>query len=190
MNNIFFTSDTHFYHDNIIKFCNRPADNIEQHNDFLISNWNNIVGKRDVVWHLGDFAMLTKKNSPNNCVMKGYRKIIGRLNGKINLILGNHDKMSRETYNCFSQVYDFGKTININKETITLCHFPLRAWNKSMYGSFHLFGHVHGRLEYTNTRTSCDVGVDVPDWKYAPVPWDIIRCKLINKLNKNDKNNI
>ena len=52
---VFFTSDTHFYHGNIIRFCNRPFKDVETMNETIISNWNNTVGQDDIVFHLGDF---------------------------------------------------------------------------------------------------------------------------------------
>ena len=54
--NVYFTSDTHFQHGNIIKFCNRPYSNVEEMNNAIIENWNSVVGPNDIVFHLGDFA--------------------------------------------------------------------------------------------------------------------------------------
>ena len=56
-NKVFFTSDTHFYHGNIIRFCNRPFKSVEMMNETIISNWNNTVGQDDIVFHLGDFCL-------------------------------------------------------------------------------------------------------------------------------------
>ena len=55
---VFFTSDTHFYHANIINFCKRPFANVETMNEALIENWNAVVGVDDIVFHLGDFFVL------------------------------------------------------------------------------------------------------------------------------------
>lgn len=76
----FFTSDTHFGHANIIRFCNRPFRNVEEMNEALIENWNLVVSEDDTVFHLGDFAF-----GGSNV----WKSIIPRLNGHINLIIGN-----------------------------------------------------------------------------------------------------
>ena len=78
----FFTSDTHFNHANIISFCNRPFKDVEQMNEVMIANWNHVIGKDDSVFHLGDFCLGGAAE---------WTKILDRLNGKIYLIMGNHD---------------------------------------------------------------------------------------------------
>ena len=77
----FFTSDTHFNHANIIKFCNRPFKDVEQMNETLIANWNRVIGPNDTVFHLGDFCLGGAAE---------WTKVLDRLNGKIYLIMGNH----------------------------------------------------------------------------------------------------
>jgi calcineurin-like phosphoesterase family protein len=175
-----FVSDTHFGHYNIIRHCNRPW-NSDEHDEALIQRWNAIVGKRDVVYHLGDFAMF-KAVKDGELRMKVYRRTRMRLNGKIHLVLGNHDKMSQDTYNCFTTVSSGIKDIKIDKQKVTLCHYPMRSWNCSFHGAWHFFGHVHSRLEGVDTGLSCDVGVDVPAWNYTPVPWDVLKDKMEKKV--------
>jgi len=180
MKNTFFTADTHFYHDNIIRHCGRPWKTTDEHNEALISNWNNAVNKGDTVYLLGDFAMIPAQDNgmPR---MKLYRKLRMKLNGRIILIKGNHDQMSQEIYKeCFSEVHDL-REISVDGQKLTLCHFPMRSWNASVHGRGHLFGHVHGRLENVDTGVSCDVGVDVPEWNYTPVAWDVLKIKLQKK---------
>jgi calcineurin-like phosphoesterase family protein len=179
MSSVLFIADSHFSHFNIIRHCNRPWKTIEEHDEALIERWNLIVSKRDIVYHLGDFAMIPKQ--PGIPSMKLYRKLRNRLNGRIHLAVGNHDHMSQEMYSSFSKVYDFGTEISVDGEKITLCHFPMRSWNRSFHGSMHLFGHVHGRLENVDTGVSQDVGVDVPQWNYSPVPWDILKPIMLKK---------
>jgi len=57
MAKVFFTSDTHFNHVNIIKYCSRPFSSVEEMNREMIARWNSVVGPEDTVFHLGDFAM-------------------------------------------------------------------------------------------------------------------------------------
>ena len=80
---IWFTSDLHFGHQNIIKFCNRPWKTVEEMNEGLIANWNSVVKDDDIVFDLGDFAF-----APNS----KWKEILSRLNGIHYLILGNHAK--------------------------------------------------------------------------------------------------
>lgn len=61
---VYFTSDTHFYHSNIIGFCKRPFKNVEDMNETLIENWNRVVGQDDIVFHLGDFCLGGPMNGP------------------------------------------------------------------------------------------------------------------------------
>ena len=76
---VFFTSDTHFYHANIIELCHRPFRSVDNMNEMLIANWNKVVGADDIVFHLGDFCL---GNSGK------WNRILDRLNGMIYLILG------------------------------------------------------------------------------------------------------
>ena len=191
--NIFFTADCHFSHDNIRKHCNRPWSNINDHDQGLIENWNKTVGRKDTTYILGDFAMI-KKSNDGIPPMKKYRKIIHALNGKKILIIGNHDSMNQETYACFTKVYDGIRDMTIDRQKITLCHYPMRSWNCSFHGAWHFFGHVHGRTPEQDGMLSCDVGVDVPEWNYTPVSWDQLKAKFAIKKtkwldywNKNDK---
>lgn len=180
MKNILFSGDPHFFHENIIRHCGRPWKTTEEHNEALITNWNKTVNKGDTVYLLGDFAMIPTQQD-NLPRMKHYRKLRMRLNGRIILIRGNHDQMSNVVYDeCFSEVYDL-REISIDSEKLTLCHYPMRSWNASVNGRGHLFAHVHSRLEHVDTGVSCDVGVDVPEWNYAPVSWDILKVKLQKK---------
>lgn len=178
MSNIFFTADTHFFHWNIIRHCSRPWSK-EDHNEALIQRWNAIVGKRDTVYLLGDFAMISKEDAGGQPRMKMYRKLRHALNGKIILAgLGNHDKMSTEVYDCFTEVHTL-LIRKFNKIKYTLCHYPLLSWDGSFHGkTVMLHGHCHGRIKEYKDVKRMDVGVDV--WNYAPVPLELIEYKINN----------
>jgi calcineurin-like phosphoesterase family protein len=85
----FFTSDTHFGHENIIKYCKRPFANAKEMDKVLVQNWNKVVGPDDLVYHLGDFAVGGGPAGP----------YLDQLNGKIILIHGNHDERIDHLYN-------------------------------------------------------------------------------------------
>lgn len=85
---VHFTSDTHFYHKNIVEYCSRPYRTLDGHPDVqtmnrdMVAKWNAMVGKDDLVIHMGDFGF----GAPGRLL--GIRQA---LNGKMLLIRGNHD---------------------------------------------------------------------------------------------------
>jgi len=81
--NIFYSSDHHFFHKNILKYCPRPWNTIEEMNEGMIQRWNSVVGPDDVVYYLGDFAFGSVEKQ---------RAIIVRLNGQKIIVRGNHDR--------------------------------------------------------------------------------------------------
>lgn len=147
----FFTSDTHYGHANIIKYCNRPFSNTDSMNDVLVDNINKKVGPGDVLWHLGDFAMGGELN---------VREFRDRLKCKrINLIIGNHDNRKVvHKYQLFENIYDLFEYKG--EVSIVLCHYAMKVWNKSHHGYYHLYGHSHGTLPDDQNSNSFDVGVD------------------------------
>jgi calcineurin-like phosphoesterase family protein len=157
----FFTADTHFGHANIIKYCNRPFASVEEQDETLIANWNRLVKPGDHVFHLGDFCM--------HGDLSEYRK---RLNGKITLIRGNHDKLKAAEETLFEGVHDLLRVQMCGADFI-LCHYAMRVWDKSHWNSFHLYGHSHGHMEPYGK--SMDVGVDTTLAAYAPIPAETIK---------------
>lgn len=160
--NIWFISDTHFGHSNIIKYSNRPFASVHEMNEVLITNWNALVKPNDVVWHLGDFAFM-----PSN----KFNNLIDRLNGKINIVLGNHDKAITKN-KCLNttkiSIQNYAE-LKVNNNLIVMFHYGQRVWNKSHHGSIHLYGHSHGSLPPYGK--SVDVGVDCKEitHEYRPI---------------------
>ena len=158
--NIWFTSDHHFGHKNIIKYSNRPFNSIEEMDETLVNNWNQLVKKTDFVYHLGDFSFGD---------FEEYEK---KLNGNIIFIKGSHDKYNTP-YMLVTKpsglLDEYG-----NQKTIVLCHYAMRSWEISHYASWHLFGHHHGKLEPYGL--SFDVGVDC--WDYKPVSLKQVEEKM------------
>jgi len=155
--NTWFTSDTHFGHANIVRYCNRPFANVREMDEALISNWNECVKPKDTIYHLGDFAF---RGDPS--------PIFRRLNGEKFLLLGNHDvrKVVNKLFGWVKSTYK----LRYNNQRIWLSHYAHLRWPNSHHGSFHLYGHSHGQLE--GMGRSMDVGVDV--WNYRPVHIDVV----------------
>ncbi len=169
--NYWFTSDTHFGHANIIKYCHRPfADSVAM-NDALIENWNKVVGEKDLIFHLGDFAF-GKEDYQFDSLFK-------RLNGLIVFIKGNHDRLAWRNRGKFYAAHDSYHEIEINGKDITLCHYQMSIWNKSHHGAFHLYGHSHGTLPYQSDKLSFDVGVDCHN--YRPINFDEVEAIMSKK---------
>lgn len=149
-----FISDTHFNHSNIIKYCDRPFNSVDEMNEELIKRWNNTVSKNDIVWFLGDFALGNK----DIC-----RSLIKSLNGEIRMIRGNHDHFPDSFY------YDCGikyvsKYPIILKEKFILSHAPIILEENSKF--INIYGHVHNHgSKDTFTDNSICVCVERHDYK-------------------------
>jgi calcineurin-like phosphoesterase family protein len=162
----FFTADTHFGHEAIIGMLHRPFGSVEEMDEAMIANWNAVVGPKDDVWHLGDFAYRAHPAS----IMQLYR----RLNGRKRLIIGNHDKkptlalpwMEPPAHRAFPRLEDGARVV--------LDHYAGRTWMGAHHGVVQLFGHSHGRMP--GNSQSLDVGVDC--WDFRPAAWDEIQVRL------------
>lgn len=176
--NVYFTSDTHWSHTNILNFCDRPFTSIEEMDEELIKRWNNVITNNDIVFHLGDFCFAGPQR---------WNQILKKLNGKKYLIIGNHDMQyiakdtfMSETVNYFEGIYQ-QMNIFIDDWHIYLNHYPFLAYGgaynaKRKVGQ--LFGHVHyynGSQGLDCSRLTdlfpyqYDVGVDNND--FTPVSW-------------------
>lgn len=205
----FFTSDTHFGHGNIIKYCHRPflkdvdkraleanggrwhdgewkgefasnwrlsRDAVDMMNDHLTDQINAIVGPDDTLWHLGDWCFARKEDYYRKA--KFYRDRIRCQN--INLIWGNHD--DRCISDLFNRTYDLYK-LNVESQSIILCHYAMAVWDKSHRGAWQLYGHSHSGAEpwmdkNMPGRRSIDVGVDNAKkvfGEYRPISLDELR---------------
>lgn len=167
MNNIFFTSDTHFGHKNIIRYCNRPFSSVEEMDVAMIERWNEVVGPSDTVYHLGDFSI-------NN---QSAQKYVGRLNGEIHLILGNHDKKVKMLRPAFASINHYLELRYKSNPDIILFHYAMTVWNKKHHGAWHLYGHSHGNLP-DQMNKSIDVGVDTNN--FYPYHFDEV-ARILNK---------
>lgn len=181
---LFFISDTHFFHQNILRLCERPFDTIEEHDQKLIENWNSVVGPEDTVFHLGDFCFGGAQK---------WKEIRDQLNGHIILILGNHD--IKTASQGMLTMFDYASQqmrIQVDGRTVYLNHFPFLTfahWNPDVYQrdslAFALSGHTHIRkgdtgydAQFTSLykSTQYDVGVDLNDYK--PIAWKEVNRRI------------
>lgn len=146
-----FIADTHFNHDNIIKYCNRPFSNVDEMNKYIIKQWNSVVGKDDLVYHLGDFALQSDKAIVSNLVQ--------RLNGNIILILGNHDRWGKQKFrDCgFIEVYK-----KLELDNYILSHRPVKNLEDS---KVNIHGHLHGKDNELNKDKYINVSCEVVNYK-------------------------
>ncbi len=187
---VFFTSDLHFNHENIIKYCDRPFNNEDEMNEMLIENYNKTVPYNGTCFILGDLSCCSKTKKEKLIYQ------IHRLNGDKHLILGNHDYYDDEFYldYCgFKSVSHYLEVI-VDKQLIILSHYPMLTWNHINNNSWMLYGHVHGTFnrvkdsvdkyisplnEFVGKKTM-DVGVD-NNPNYSPYSYYEIKS-LMDKL--------
>ena len=199
---IFFSSDQHFGHRNVVKFCNRPYDDEKVMGRALIENWNSVVGPEDIVVTMGDFFWFNDSHS--------IKKVVNQLNGTIYLVLGNHDK--RESFrrcdpekliildgisHIFLRCEDENRWYEKTFE-IVCSHYPLMTWSHRDRGASNVFGHIHSGL----LRSGDDYDQNLPLWKgqqldvgvdnqnFTPVSFEDILSQLADDLRRklfNDK---
>lgn len=171
--NIFFTSDLHFHHKNVIQFCNRPFGSVEHMNETLIQNWNTVVGEKDHIYMLGDFSFGSANETAD---------ILKRLKGHKHLIVGNHDRkgsadklFNRDWEKYFVDRHDYFR-LKVDGHRFVLCHFPFASWER---GYINLHGHLHSMpATYVPKFMQYDVGVDLNN--YAPISLEDAVNKAIN----------
>jgi len=170
---IWFTADTHFSHGNIMCYCNRPFGSTEEMEEVMVGNWNELVKPGDDVYHLGDFIYW-------RVAPKEMSRVFRALNGRKHLVIGNHDRP--EIMKNLGWVWmrpQFG--LNLGNEYVWLSHYAHRTWNRSFHGSWHLFGHSHGKLFPHGF--SFDAGVD--SWNFKPINLDTVWA-MMRKLEKGE----
>ncbi len=164
---IFVTSDTHFNHANIIKYCNRPFSSTKEMNEELIRRWNAKVSKNDIVIHLGDFAFGRNWES--------IKDIRNKLNGIIILVVGNHD---------YNKAYQLGKAGiiiargSLQIKSLILTHEPM-AIKDIPEGFINVHGHIHQRESPLGNR---GINVSTEKTDYSPILLNEISEILFKKL--------
>lgn len=188
--NIWLTSDLHFGHRNILKFCARPWKSIEEMDEGLIKNWNSVVGKDDIIFNLGDFAFAPDRK---------WKEILGRLNGHHYLILGNHD-VTRWPGDSIMKLFERVENqmiLKIDGRTVYLNHYPFLcyggSWREPESAVYALHGHVHSGPN--SSGKDCDrlvhlfpyqydVGVD--NNNYTPISWEEVKKKIQHQIDESE----
>lgn len=207
MSERFFTADTHFGHSNIIKYCKRYfcldefdinhleylyntgtdilgykiSDNaVYKMNDILFDNINNIVGRSDILYILGDFCW-----AQNFGDLKKFRDRINCPN--VHLVLGNHDRFPKTKYRKLFDSAEEYKEIRLKGQKLTLFHYPMASWNGAFRNGICLHGHCHGKIDSWKEKSMpglplIDVGIDV--WAYKPISFDYV-LEISDAIRKN-----
>ena len=151
------TSDLHFGHKNIMKFCAetraRFKDDVAYMTEAMIGEWNELIGESDTVYILGDVAF---------CNADDAAKIMRRLNGRKILVQGNHDRktLKDSAFNrCFAEVHHY-LDINYNGTKVVMFHYPIAEWDQMHRGSVHFHGHLHGSVSGMEQYRCRDMGMD------------------------------
>ena len=124
----------------------------------IIKNWNSRISPKDTVYNLGDVTFYRKEHDQE--------RVLGRLNGHIKLILGNHD--DNLVYFKNTEILDQIHVFNVDHRMFVLCHYPLLEWDGAFRGSIHLHGHSHNLWPQTPYRR-LDIGTD----GHNMMPWSL-----------------
>jgi calcineurin-like phosphoesterase family protein len=191
-----FTSDYHLFHRNIIKYSNRPFSNVLEMNEAIRDRHNATFDKDAVVFNLGDALLLPRergKKHPSDEDIRLAESLLSTFKGRIHYLPGNHESsldLIRARWKIMPQLYEVHFEDNDaenGRQSIVLCHYALRTWNKAHHSSWHLYGHSHGGLMNDNREMmqdypytlSMDVGVDSND--FYPFLYQDIKAHMATK---------
>lgn len=163
----YFTSDQHFGHANIIRFCDRPFTTVDEMDRAMLTKWNERVTDADDVWILGDLFFRSAR----------VKTILEQLKGRKHLILGNHDsswisRLERSKYFVSVAEIYIGK---IGEHQVTMCHYPMLSWPQDR-DSYMIYGHIHNHVNadywplIQKRERMLNAGVEVNG--FAPVTFD------------------
>ena len=177
MSQTFFTSDTHFDDAYALQYFNRPFKTVDEMNAVMVEKWNRVVSERDTVYHLGDFTLDD---------IHHFRKWVNQLNGIIKVLPGSHDQPWLKDFVASEKVQVVAPLVSVEfpemsmgqiPQVIVLCHYSMQVWDRSNHGSWHLFGHSHGKLE--GIGLSFDVGVDCTG--FTPLSLEEVAAKMAQR---------
>lgn len=180
---VFFTSDLHIGHENVIRFDNRNFANVEEMNSELVRRWNAKVKPGDIVYVLGDFIWKLQDDQVH--------KLLKKLNGQIILIKGNHDRFIKnaKTKSMLAGIKDMDD-INVvlkdgSSRRVVVSHYFMPFYVGARYNGIHLYGHFHNSKEHDDALEVIQFlrnkgyhieayNVGCMHWNYEPVTLDEI----------------
>lgn len=190
---IWFTSDLHLGHRNVIRFCNRPFTDEKAMGKSLIENWNNTVGDNDIVFVLGDTFWFNDSHS--------IKRVLSQLKGKdIYILPGNHDDFDHyyrvddmRIHLCADIVVVWITEENQPKREVWLSHYPMMTWPHRENGAYQFFGHIHSQPDKFDGVdqdlplhwNQADVGCDY--WNWTPIDIDTLIAYCTMKKEKMEK---
>jgi len=154
---IWVTSDLHFGHKNIMKFC--PVTRARFQNDVaymteaMVKEWNDLIAPEDTTYILGDVAFMSGSEAG---------RTVNRLNGRKILIEGNHDRkalLDATFRGAFDEIHRY-LDITYDGTKVVMFHYPILEWDQMHRGAVHLYGHVHGKVSGLEQFRARDVGMD------------------------------
>ena len=155
--NTWITSDLHFGHANIMKFCPKTRarfnGDVNKMNEMMVREWNTFIQPEDLVYILGDVAFLPAAKAV---------ELVSRCNGSKVLVAGNHDRkllQSEEFRDLFVSIHDY-LDLRYDGHKIVMFHYPIAEWDQVHKGSLHFHGHLHGHKSGLETFRCLDVGMD------------------------------
>jgi calcineurin-like phosphoesterase family protein len=166
----FFTADEHYGHRNIIKYCNRPFNSVLEMDQEIIKRHNAVVKSTDTVIHAGDFSLSQKSVA---------QKYVAQLNGSHIFLQGSHDRWLNDN----GKIHEVWEK-NVEGHFIVVCHYAMRVWARSHYGSWMLYGHSHGKLPPVGKQH--DIGVDNNDF----YPVSFLQIKKIMETRPENPNQL
>ena len=172
--NTWVTSDLHFGHKNIMKFCPvtraRFREDVDYMNNAMVKEWNDLIAPDDTVYILGDVAFMSGSDAG---------RMMGRLNGRKILIEGNHDRktlLDATFVNSFAEIHQY-LDVTYDGHNIVMFHYPIAEWDRMHRGSLHFHGHLHGNTSGMEKYRCLDVGMDSTGMIAVSIEWAISQVK-------------
>lgn len=185
--NIYFISDLHLFHKNVINFDNRPFKSVQDMNDSLVKNWNDKITDDAIIFYMGDLSFQSFNKT---------KEVISELKGKKYFIIGNHDNYSDiKKMDKFIDIYDY-VDLYVKDETpidnlgtqqlLCLSHYAILQWNRKHHNSFHLHGHSHQQLsknpDYDWYYKGLVLDVSCNGINYTPISYNEVKQLMLSKI--------